>query len=239
MIVEILTDFVTPRETNLKTSIFNITTIDHCGFLISKHLVHRSLYQPVLRLLHIPVEVQTQATIEETGIKTEVPLFRSLPCNILIRNVLSICSSMINILAYCINHIARELVAIVRILRWGEADVRQIVEVTDVTVTVLSPWGTDFQEVQPFAGFCHKRLISDDPTCGNWWEGTPAFALGEVGATISTEDSGQHVFLIVVPVNTTKERGNVALTGIIVTRVTNDILTFVIRWNIKIPTIQY
>ena len=63
---------------------------------------------------------------------------------------------------------------------------REILEVIDITVTVLTPAGTDLQEVHPVVRVFHEIFIAHDPTSRYGRERTPAFTTGEVRGTIRT-----------------------------------------------------
>ena len=180
MISEVAANLVAPAESYLKTLVLHITCIHVSRLLIAEHHVHRGLYQPVLRGLLIPVEVQSEAATQETGIQTDIQLFRGLPSHVGVGNVLGVGTSGVDVISHRLNHIARELVAIVGISAGGETDVREIVEVTNLTVTVLSPRCAKLQEAQPRRGRLHELLIRDVPTCRYRGEVTPAMTACEV-----------------------------------------------------------
>ena len=69
IVTEVLTDLVVPSESKFYTSVLYVTTIDGCriGTIDGKQV---TTDQPVLCRLFIPVEVNTQTAVEETGIET-------------------------------------------------------------------------------------------------------------------------------------------------------------------------
>ena len=73
-IIEILSYFVVPRKRNFNTLILYITTIDIRSTIVTHTHgpFYRSLNQPILSLLIIPVETQAQSLIQETRIKAKV-----------------------------------------------------------------------------------------------------------------------------------------------------------------------
>ena len=69
IVTEVLTDLVVPGESNLNTGVLNITTVDHSR--VGTHdTYHCTAYEPVLRLLNIPVEVNAQAVAEQACVET-------------------------------------------------------------------------------------------------------------------------------------------------------------------------
>ena len=180
MVSEVTANLVAPAESHLKTLVLHVTCIHVGRLLIAEHHIHRGLYQPVLRGLLIPVEVQSEAAAKEACIQTDIQLLRGLPSHVGVGNVLCIGTSGVNVVGHRLNHIAGELVAIVGISAGGETDVREIVEVTNLTVTVLSPRCTELQEAQPRRGRLHELLVRDVPTCRYRGKITPAMTACEV-----------------------------------------------------------
>ena len=85
IVTEVLTNSVVPSDSELNTGILHVTTIDvRWSSTIDRNL--RTSNEPVLCGLLIPVEVNTQTAVEQTGIETEVELLRSLPSQVRIRN---------------------------------------------------------------------------------------------------------------------------------------------------------
>ena len=74
MIAEVFTDLVVPCQRELYTCVLDITTVDIRSFKHTHGSLHRSLYQPVLGLLLIPVEVHAKTAVEELSVETEVEL---------------------------------------------------------------------------------------------------------------------------------------------------------------------
>ena len=111
IVAKVLTNSVVPRESELNTGILHVTTIDGSRVsTVDSNL--RTCNQPVLRCLLIPVEVDTQTVIEETGVETKVELLRSLPSEICIRYDVSLCTGMRSTSRRSI-HVRTELVTIV------------------------------------------------------------------------------------------------------------------------------
>ena len=83
IVTEILTNAIVPSQTDLNTSILDITTID-IGSTGTYSRQYGRLNKPVLRSLDVEVEVYIQTLVEEAGVETEVELLRGLPGNLIV-----------------------------------------------------------------------------------------------------------------------------------------------------------
>ena len=147
---EVLTNLIVPVQLNFVSLILDITSI-YIRSIGSIRQQHWSTYQPVFCGLLIPVESHTQTVIKETCIETEVKLFRSLPFYVLIRQDVWISTQS-------------RIILIVEVIRIVKGYCCQILEIRYVTVTILSPAGTNLQEVHPCLSALHKLLVTYNPT---------------------------------------------------------------------------
>ena len=83
VVVEILTYFIIPSQRQFNTGILYITTVDVRSTCTGSGK-DRSLYQPIFGCLYIKICIHTQASIEETGIDTDIILLGSFPFHILV-----------------------------------------------------------------------------------------------------------------------------------------------------------
>ena len=106
MVGEIAANMVAPAQGNLKTCVLHVTCVDVGRLLVTEHFVHRGLYQPVLRFLHIPVEIQAEATADEACVDTDIGLLRGLPSHVLVGHVSCVGTSLIYVTVDSVQHVA-------------------------------------------------------------------------------------------------------------------------------------
>src|SRR5574344_2831177 len=128
----ILADFVIPCQIDFHTFVGHVATVDirsvgtGCGD-------DRRLYNPVFCLLVIPVKVQAQSTVQESGIKAEVGLFRCLPLQIVVTQSVGISAVRVGGSALACTEV---------VCRTSQRDSGSIEVSTDIVVAHLSPAGT-------------------------------------------------------------------------------------------------
>ena len=103
------------------------------------------------------------------------------------------------------------VVFVVEIVGIVEGYCGHILEGRDVAVTILSPAGTQLQEVHPATCRLHEVLVADDPTCRYGGEVTPSLATLEVRRAVGAQHQREQVCLSVVVVHTSEERGESSL----------------------------
>ena len=92
-------------------------------------------------------------------------------------------------------------------MREVESNGRHILKVRYRLITILSPTGTQFQEVEPATGAFHKLFLADKPSGRYRGEDAPAISTGKVTRAIGTNNQRSHVLVFVIVVDTTEERG--------------------------------
>ena len=153
-IVEVAANLVVPVKCDFKTGITYGT-----GVLPLRREARGSwnlnLYEQILRLLVVPVHRSAQATIQEAGIDTEVGLLRSFPFKIIIGK-----TAQISTLSRILLGVSEGVVAVISI-----RECSQIAKgIANILITILTPAGTELQEVKPRSCGLHEFLVADHPT---------------------------------------------------------------------------
>ena len=95
-IIEI-TDVVSPSQFKFKTFITYITGINRRSGTTDNQGRSSSCYQQIFCFLIEPVNRESQTVIEETGIQTDIQLFRSFPLQIIVTQAIRTYSSDVGI----------------------------------------------------------------------------------------------------------------------------------------------
>ena len=169
-VVEILANSIVPVECEFHTRVAHGARILPLGVLNACRGRYLHLHKQVFGLLIIPVKRCSQPTAKEAGVNTEVGLLGCFPCQVGIGQTCEIGS-----LCGTILDIAKRVAAKVAI-----DEGRQIAEaVAYILITVLSPAGTKFQEIEPTGCGLHKPLIANHPTGTDRREVAPLLAFEE------------------------------------------------------------
>ena len=161
---------ISPTQLEVETCVKHLTRVDD-RLAYTNFWKRIYLYQEVLGVLAIPVERECQAVVQETCIKTQVHLLRSLP-------------SQIWICQTCWLRTIRQLTVTNRWIVLIEALVdsnRRSILVTAqyIDVTILTPRSTKLQEGNSITTdvVLEELLIADSPTSRYGWEVTPTSIL--------------------------------------------------------------
>ena len=171
MILEVLTNLVTPRERELPSPVVHRTIVVRCTLVTNdRRNSTRVVQQDVAVALMIVVECQVQTTVKEACIDTQVKLIRLTPVNIWVVG----CRVLVhtNTVGGCL--------ALVVLTKDGtliqvEVIVRLPLPWSNVITTGYTVRYTKLQVIEPLQPFSilKPRLLADSPTQTECWEGSP------------------------------------------------------------------
>ena len=230
IIIEVLTNIITPAQVEFKTFILHITTIDKWCTSTSC-CKNRSLYQPVLCSLDIIIKINIQ-TREETCINTDIKLLRCLPCKIFISQ-----TTWESTIVIAQN--SRRLCIVIsrctkQVMRISSLDRSQVLIIINILVTNLSPACTNFQIIHPLGSTLHPLFIGYCPTCRYRREPTIAMTTCKTARAVTTKSCVDHISFLPVPTQTTKIRYRTSL----VMRITRSTQTISCRRRCTIRNIS-
>jgi len=147
---ELLADFVVPGESQFGAAVFDVAAVNEGGSG-AKRSQGGGNHEPIDGFLDVPVKVNPQAGGKETGVKAQVELFRGFPGHVLVGKDVGVSPG-------------GGIVFITKEIGVGiEGNGGQVLEVVDVTISVLTPASAEFQEVEYGRGSFHKGFLGDDP----------------------------------------------------------------------------
>ena len=195
VVLEVVAYLVVPVEGHFNTGILDRTGVLQLRGEASRRR-HRNRHEQVFGLLLVPVEIEAKLSGQQTCVKADVELFRRFPRKVFVGKTRERGTAHGRVFG-----VAERIVAVGVVCKGG-----LVLECGDVLVTVLTPAGTQFQEVNHVFHRLHEAFVADDPAGRERREVAPALSGSEHRGTVAADDCRQHVLFGVVIVHTTEVR---------------------------------